>query len=366
MTDPERNLILLSTYEAPGLRCRNRVVMAPMTRNRAGVERTANELMARYYAQRSTAGLMITESVDVSPGAVGYPGTPGLYTRAQVEGFRQLVAHVRAARPQPGPFFCQLFHTGRVSHVSFQPDGAAPVAPSAIAADAQLYTSEGMQPASMPRALDPGEIAEVVREYVRAARGAIEAGFDGVEINAGNGYLIDQFLNDGTNQRTDRYGGSVENRIRFLSEIVDAVGAAVGSARVAVRVSPINENFGGRDSDPAHLFTTLAGALDGRGLAYLHVIEAADRATITPRMRERFRGTLVVNDGYDRERAERALQEGAADLVSFARLFLANPDLPRRFASSAPLNEPDPATFYGGTDVGYTSYPALDDVGAGE
>lgn len=360
MSDTPSNLRLLTPHTGAHLRTPNRVAMPAMTRNRAGETRVPNDWMARYYAQRATAGLQVTESVDVCPGAIGYPGTPGIYTAEMADGWRKVVESVRAAQPSPRPFFLQLFHTGRVSHVSLREGGAPPDAPSAIRADVQLFTPEGMQPASEPRALTEGDIARLVAQYAEAATSARDAGFDGVEINAGNGYLVDQFLRDGTNHRGDRYGGAIENRVRFLMELVEAISGAIGPERVAVRVSPINETNGVTDSDPASLFTAVAEGLAPRGLAYLHVIEAADRRTLTPTMRERFRGTLVVNDGYDRDRAEAAIREGLADLVAFGKLFLANPDLPRRFAEGAPLNEPDPATFYGGDETGYTDYPTLD------
>lgn len=361
MNDLTAELMLLSAYASKdgNLTTSNRVAMAPMTRNRAGEERCANALMATYYSQRASAGLLVSESVDVAPGAIGYPGTPGFYNDAQEAGWREVVAAVRDAQEQRSPFFCQLFHTGRISHVSLREGGAPPYAPSAIQAEVDLYTPAGMQRASMPHALTTEEVSDVVAEYVAAARRAVEAGFDGVEINAGNGYLVDQFLRDKTNKRTDRYGGTPARRAQFLLDIVDALSEAIGSHRIAVRISPLNKTNDIDDSDPTQLFTTVADALETRSLAYLHVIEAADRVTLTPLLRERFSGTMVINEGYDRDRAEAALRDGLGDLVSFGRLFIANPDLPRRFALGSSLNEPDPTSFYGGTDVGYTSYPVL-------
>lgn len=354
------NQKLLSPYEGPVLKTAHRICMAPMTRNRAGESRAANDLMATYYAQRASAALLVTEATDISPQAVGYPGTPGWYTDEQKAGWTNLVAKVRASREAMGPFFNQLFHTGRVSHTSFQPGGAAPQAPSAIAApDVQLYTMEGMQPASTPKALTVDEIHGVTADYVAAGRAALAAGFDGVEINAGNGYLMDQFLKDGPNQRTDEYGGSPDNRMRFLLETVDALLSAVGAGKVAVRVSPTHPTNGVSDSDPMTLYTALADALNARRLAYLHVIEPAADPAVTRSMRGAFSGTIVVNDGYDAARGEAAVAEGLADLVSFATGFLANPDLPARISQGAAWNEPDPATFYGGTDEGYTTYPTL-------
>lgn len=354
-------LALLTPHDGAVLRTPNRVAMAPMTRNRAGLERVANDLMGTYYSQRATAGLLVSESVDVSPAAIGYPGTPGLYAPEMVAGWKQVVASVRAAQPVPAPFFCQLFHTGRVSHVSFREDRSPGVAPSAITAPVQLYTFGGLQDASEPVVLTVAGIAETIEDYVTCAKGAIEAGFDGVEVNGGNGYLVHQFLADGTNQRTDAYGGSAENRVRFVVELIDALIDAVGAERVALRVSPRHTSNGVSDSDPLTTFTTLARAVTGKGLAYLHVIEPADEPTVTRAMREIFEGTLVVNDGYDRERGEAAIRDGLADLVSYGKAFLANPDLPRRFERNAALNEPDAATFYGGDHTGYTDYPALAD-----
>lgn len=351
-------LALLTPFAALG--APNRVAMAPMTRNRASAERAPTELMATYYAQRATAGLLVSESIDVSERAIGYPGTPGLYRDDQVLGWTALVRVVRLAQPAPAPFFAQLFHTGRVGHPAGRPDGSLPIGPSPIAAAVQLYTAEGMKDAAVPEAMSQQVIDETVAEYASAAAKAIEAGFDGVEINAGNGYLVDQFLRDGSNQRTDGYGGSIANRARFLLEITAAVSKAIGPERVGVRISPYNKSNGVDDSDPAALFTYVTEQLAGRGLAYLHIIEAAANCTLTPSLREAFDGPIIVNDGYDRERAEKALNSGLADLVSFGRAFLANPDLPRRLAEGAALNEADPATFYGGTDAGYTDYAALD------
>ena len=355
MTD----LRLLSSYEGPVLSTPNRVALAPMTRNRAGESRVPTEMMGRYYAQRASAGLLISEAVDVSPRAIGYPGTPGLYTDAMVQGWTEVVAAARAAQPEPAPFFAQLFHTGRVSHVSLREDRTPGVAPSAIAAKMQLYTSGGMVDASVPEALTEDGIRETIASFVAAAKGAIAAGFDGVEVNGGNGYLVHQFLSDGANQRTDGYGGSPEARIRFATELVDALIASVGADKVALRISPTNDTNDVTESNPVAVYTALTDALEGKGLAYLHVIETAGAATVTRQLRERFSGTIILNQGYDRASAEEALQEGLGDLVSFGRAFLANPDLPRRLELDADLNEPDPNTFYGGTEVGYTSYPKL-------
>lgn len=353
------DLKLFTPYQGPFISTPHRVAMPAMTRNRAGERRVPNEMMATYYVQRATAGLMVSEATDISPRAVGYPGTPGWYTDEQKAGWQMVVEKVRAAQPISAPFFNQLFHTGRVSHTKFQPDGDPPQAPSAIASGVELFTGAGMEPASTPAALTKDAIANVIADYVAAGQAAMEAGFSGVEVNAGNGYLIDQFLRDGTNERDDAYGGVPRNRIRFLVEVTDALLSALGDGKVAVRVSPVNTTNNVSESDPKGLFTTLADALKGRKLAYLHVIEAADNPEVTRAMREVYADTLVVNDGYDRDKAEKALQSGLADIVSFGRPFIANPDLPRRLREGAPLNEGDPATFYGGAEPGYTDYPAL-------
>jgi N-ethylmaleimide reductase len=350
---------LLSPFLSGTLNCPNRVVLAPMTRNRAGVERVPNALMATYYAQRATGGLLVTESIDVAPEAIGYPGTPGLYTPAMVSGWAAVVDAVRQAQPVRAPFFAQLFHTGRVSHPSFRADRSPGVAPSAIAADVQLYTFEGLVPAAVPTELTHAGIRTTIDHYVTAALGALQAGFDGVEINAGNGYLVHQFLADGTNHRLDPYGGTTANRVRFAVELVEAVAGAVGASRVGLRISPRHTTNGVSDSDPMTTFTALTRAISGRGLAYLHVIEPASDPQVTGALRGLFDGPLVVNDGYDLVSGESAIREGRADLVAYGRAFLANPDLPRRFSEGAMLNEADPSTFYGGDHTGYTTYPAL-------
>ncbi len=354
------DLKLFTPYEGPFLSTPHRVAMPAMTRNRAGENRCPNEMIASYYVQRVSAGLMVSEATDISPRAVGYPGTPGWYTDEQKAGWKMVVEKVRAAQSAPAPFFNQLFHTGRVSHTKFQPNGDPPQAPSAIASGVELFTGAGMEAASTPAALTKDGIASVIADYVAAGKAAIEAGFDGVEINGGNGYLIDQFLRDGTNKRDDEYGGDAKNRIRFLLEVTDTLIAALGDGKVAVRVSPVNTTNNVSESDPKGLFTALADALEDRKLAYLHVIEAADAPEVTRAMREVFKGTLVVNDGYDRDKAEKAIATGLADIVSFGRPFIANPDLPRRLREGAALNEADVATFYGGAEPGYTDYATLD------
>lgn len=341
----------------------NRIVMAPMTRNRAGPGETPTALMATYYAQRASAGLIVTEGTQITAQGQGYPGTPGIHSAAQVAGWRQVVDAVHA---RGGTIFCQLWHVGRVSHPVLQPGGALPVAPSALAPSGQLWTGKGMQPFVTPRALEADEIAGLIRDYRIAAANAREAGFDGVELHAANGYLIDQFLRSSTNQRSDRYGGSIENRTRLLLEVTDALVGEFGGSKVGVRLSPTNPFNDIADSHPAALFGHAAEALARCGLAYLHIVEPGPTDPIAQGeppdgafFRARWRGPLILNKGYDAARANAAIEEGIADLVAFATLFLANPDLPERLRRGGPFNPPDRPTFYGGGEKGYTDYPVL-------
>lgn len=353
---------LLSTFRVGTLELRNRVVMAPMTRNRAGAGELATPMVATYYAQRGGAGLIVTEASQVSADAVGYPKTPGIHTNAQVEAWRQVTDAVHDAG---GRIFLQLWHAGRASHPSLLPDGQAPVAPSAIAAAGKAFTAQGLVPFPEPRALSQAEIPPLVAAFGHASVRARVAGFDGVEIHAGNGYLIDQFLRDGTNQRTDRYGGSPANRARFLLEVTEAVAAAWEGNRVGVRISPLQTFNDMRDSDPGRTFRYLVEELDRFDLAYLHVVEAVDTnardlgLAISPIVRRAFDGPVILNGGYTRDLADRAVVDGLADLVSFGSAYIANPDLTERFRHHHPLNTPDRATFYGGTAEGYIDYPAI-------
>lgn len=335
----------------------NRVAMAPMTRNRSpGTVPTA--LNAEYYRQRASAGLIITEASQVCPEGVGYPNTPGIHDDAQIDGWRQVTAAVHRAG---GRIFIQLWHVGRISHPDLQPGGALPVAPSAIRPAGQAFTYEGPKDFVTPRALAAGEIPGIVEAYARAVRNARAAGFDGVEIHAANGYLVDQFLRSGSNRRDDAYGGPVENRARFLLEVVDAAAAAWAPGRVGVRLSPCGGFNSMHDDDPQATFGYAADQLGRRGLAYLHVIEnleTIDRFDFGA-LKKAFGGPYMANGGYDRDRAVRAIADGRADLVSFGVPFLANPDLPERLRRDAPLNEADQATFYGGAERGYTDYPPL-------
>jgi N-ethylmaleimide reductase len=346
----------------------NRMVMAPMTRNRAGEGLVPAPIAATYYAQRASAGLIVTEGSQVSPQGVGYPNTPGVHSDAQVEGWKRVTA---AVHERGGRIFLQLWHVGRISHPSLQPEGGLPVAPSAIAAEGTVFTDSGPQPFVAPRALELAEIPGVVEQFAHGARQALESGFDGVEIHGANGYLVDQFLRDGTNRRIDAYGGPVENRVRFLVEVVAAVAGVWGADRMGVRFSPTGTFNSMSDSDPVATFGHAAQALDRFGLAYLHVVEPSSgrfavpgAPAVAPAMRQRFHGAFILNGGFDLETGDAAIAGGKADLVSFGQLFLANPDLPERFAEGAPLNPPDFATFYTGGEKGYVDYPARDAVAA--
>ena len=341
----------------------NRVIMAPLTRNRAGRDGVPGPLNVEYYRQRASAGLIITEATDISAQARGYPDTPGIFSRDQVEGWRRVTEAVHAAG---GRIFLQIWHTGRISHPSLQPGGAQPVAPSALRPAGDGMTYEGMQPFVTPRALEAEEIPGIVAAFRRAAVNAEAAGFDGVEIHAANGYLLDQFLRDGSNRRDDIYGGNVENRTRLLREVVEAVTEVLGAGRVGVRLSPLNSFNDIRDSDPQGTFHRVAELLAPFGLAYLHVVEGdttgRENAELDhARLREAFAGPYIANNRYDRTRAIEAIAGGQAAFVAFGSLFLANPDLPERFRRDAPLNTPIRETFYGGDGRGYTDYPFLEE-----
>lgn len=337
---------------------RNRIVMAPMTRARAGAGEIITSAGVTYYQQRASAGLIVSEGAQVSPQGRGYWATPGIHSPAQIAGWRRVTDAVHTAG---GAIFCQLWHVGRVSHPDLQPDGGLPVAPSAVPSAAQIFTSVGFKPAPVPRMLAPDEIAGIVSQFRDAARNAMVAGFDGVELHAAGGYLLDQFLRDGANCRTDGYGGSLDKRLRLPMEVVEAVVAVVGPHRAGLRIAPNATHNGIHDSDPRRLFTALASALNDYPLAYLHVIEAVGPDPQKPfdpdELRAVSRHPYIVAMGYDAHRARDALAAGRADLVAFGRPFIANPDLPLRLARGLLLAEADPATYYGGGERGYTDYP---------
>ncbi|GAA3097324.1 alkene reductase [Streptomyces echinatus] len=343
-----------------GKRLTNRVVMAPMTRSRAygpGAEPT--EMMATYYAQRAGAGLIVTEGIQPSAVGQGYPDTPGLHTTGQVRAWRTVTD---AVHREGGVIFAQLMHTGRVGHPSLLPDGLVPVAPSAVAAKGQVFTHEGPKDFVTPKELSEADIRRTIDDFAAAARNAVEAGFDGVELHGANGYLIHQFLAPDTNRRTDAWGGGTEGRIRFAVEVVTAVAQAIGGHRVGLRISPGNPYNDMAEDNPGEVYSALLDRLAGQELAYLHLLEGPDR-DLTASLRKVWPGTFVLNPfthpdvtGPD---ALKLIEDGSADMVAYGALFLANPDLPRRLAAGGPFNTPDPSTFYGGDHRGYTDYPVL-------
>jgi N-ethylmaleimide reductase len=350
---------LLAPYRLGPYLLKNRVVMSPMTRNRSPGE-VPNRLNAEYYAQRAGAGLIVVESTAISQQGLGWIDSPGIYRPDQIRGWRVVTDAVHA---RDGRIFVQLWHTGRCSHVSTQPGGQPPVAPSVVPSHGRSRTAHGRLEHSVPRAIELDEIPGIVEQYRQAAANALEAGFDGVEVHAGNGYLIDQFLRDCTNRRTDAYGGPPENRARLLWEVMRAIVKACGRERVGVRISPTNTHHEMHDSDPEALFFTAVAGLNEIGPVYLHVVEGATPpgAPQYPfnyrKLRPLFRGTCIANNGYTLERARAALAEHRADMFAFGRLYIANPDLAERFRDGAPLNAPNPDTLYVGGAHGYIDYP---------
>ena len=360
---------------------KNRVVLPPLTRQRADQPGDVpNDLMAQYYGQRAGAGFMVTEGTQIEPRGQGYAWTPGIYSHAQVAGWRKVTSAVHA---EGGVIFAQLWHVGRVSHTALQPDGAAPIGPSALQATnvkAFIETGPGageLVTPSMPRELSVDDIQELVALYAQAARNALEAGFDGVEIHCANGYLVNQFISSHANTRTDAYGGSLQNRLRFLGEVVRAVADVVGADRMGVRFSPLFTStdedrvyIGFVEEDPHETYIEAVKLLEREGVAYLSIAEADwDNAPEMPEsfrrdVRLTFTGRIMYAGGYTAERAARLLESGLADLIAFGRPFIANPDLPARMANNWPLNPVDPSTMYGGTEHGYTDYPAFADTGA--
>lgn len=343
---------------------KNRVFMAPLTRNRADSDGVPGPLTGTYYSQRSSAGLIITEATQISPMGKGYINTPGIHSRQQVDAWRKIVESVHA---NSGHIFLQLWHVGRISHRSLLPNNVSPVAPSAVRADAETFTAGGRAKVSEPVALTLSGIRETLANYRSAARNAKEAGFDGVEIHAANGYLIDQFLRTKSNRRADEYGGGVSNRVRFLTEAVEQVLNIWDSEYVGVRISPTVAFNDMADDDPHETFHVTAARLNAYKLGYLHVVEAAQNSdvnsdealSLSAHLRRLWKSLYVVNGGYDGIRGQQAIQAGHADAVAYGRAFLANPDLPRRLRLGTSLNSPDPGTFYGGDAAGYTDYPTL-------
>lgn len=340
----------------------NRIVMAPLTRNRAGEGGVPQAMNVTYYQQRASAGLIVTEATPISPMGHGYPALPGIYTDAQVAGWKKITDAVHA---EGGKIVNQLWHVGRISHPSLLPNNALPVAPSAIKPAGKAFTYQGLVDYVTPRALDVAELPAIVQDYVHATKCAIAAGFDGVEIHAANGYLLDQFLRDGTNHRTDQYGGGFENRARLLMEVTRAVVDTIGSDKVGVRLSPVNPFNDMKDSNPQGIFNFVADALNQFNLAYLHAVEGgihgggeSDPFDFQA-FRKLFKGAYMANLSYDKARGNAAVQSGHADVIAYGVPFIANPDLVERFKQDAPLNEADSKTFYGGTEKGYIDYPAL-------
>ncbi|HEX4844116.1 MAG TPA: alkene reductase [Limnobacter sp.] len=346
---------------------KNRVVMAPLTRCRADEpagDIPGSALNVLYYQQRANAGLIISEGTQVAPAGKGYMATPGIYSDAQVEGWKPIVKAVHDAGSK---IVAQIWHVGRITHPALT-GGLPPVGPSPIAPNVVAYTHQGKVDVPVPHALSVAEIAQVVQQYRQGAANALRAGFDGVEIHGANGYLIDQFLRDGANHRTDEYGGSIENRARFALEVVDAVIAEVGAGRVGIRLSPLTPFNDLSDTNPQALFTHLIEELSKRGLGFIHMIEGSTGGDRNlpgfdyQAARRKFQGSWIANNGYTRDLAIEAVQQGQADAVSFGRLYIANPDLVERLKRNAPMNEPDPSTFYVPGEKGYTDYPALPQV----
>ena len=358
--------ILFTPVRAGALALPNRIVMAPMTRNRAGQGHVPTAMVAEYYRQRATAGLIVTEATQISPRGIGYPNTPGIHSPEQVEGWRAVTNAVHGAG---GRIVLQLWHVGRSSHQLYQPNGDLPVSCSAIAIPGQVWTPEGMKPYPVPRALEASEIPGIVADYARGAANAKAAGFDGVEIHGANGYLVDQFLRDGVNQRTDAYGGTLEKRLRFMVEVATAVVGAWEPARVGIRLSPSGTYNGMSDSDPLATFSAALGELSKLKLAYVHVIEPGDadarhggpgwKSASARDLRRHFKGTYIAAGEQTKEKAAALIRDGYADAAAFARFFISNPDLVERFRRGAALSPSDSSTYYGGTEKGYIDYPAL-------
>ncbi len=362
-------LKLLSPATLGTLKLPNRMILAPLTRCRAGAGYVPQPINATYYAQRASAGLIISEATQVSINGIGYPNTPGIYNQTQVEGWKQVID---AVHKEGGRIFLQLWHAGRVAHPSLLPSGEMPVAPSAIAANCMADTTDGQQPHVTPKALTLAEISGIVEAFQKGAKNALDAGFDGVEIHGANGYLLDQFLQDNSNHRTDEYGGEIANRARSLLEVTQAVIEVWGKEKVGVRLSPSSTFNDMHDSNKTATFSYVGDALNKFNLAYLHIVEPRIQGNVTITddgtglgarfFRSIFQGSIITAGGYDRESGEAVLQNNDADFVAYGRLFLANPDLPLRFALSKPLNRYDRNTFYSSGAQGYIDYPTLEKI----
>ena len=362
MTTPSSISTLFSPAQIGSVPVANRIVMAPLTRSRAAAGNVPHALNEVYYAQRASAGLIISEATQITPQGQGYPRTPGIHSAEQVAGWQSVT---RAVHARGGKIFLQLWHVGRVSHPLTQADGGLPVAPSAIQPAGEIYTEQGMKPFVTPRALALDEIPALVADFRQAAENAKAAGFDGVEVHAANGYLLDQFLRDGTNRRDDAYGGRIENRARLLREVIEAVLQVWQPSQVGVRLSPTNPFNDIADSTPQASFEAVATQLNAYGLAYLHVVQEAKDGFDYMRLRQAFRGAYITNGGYERDSAIAELAQERADFVAFGKLFIANPDLPARLLSNGPYNVPRPESFYAGGSEGYDDYPALDAAAVG-
>ena len=361
--------IMFTPVNLGAIQLKNRLVMAPLTRMRAVAGHVPNPLAKTYYAQRASAGLIITEATQISPLGMGYPATPGIYSPEQTAGWKEIVD---AVHTKGGAIVAQLWHVGRISHSSLHPEHGAPEAPSAIAPAGQTYGADWqLHDYETPKAMSVEDIARLLKDYELAAQNAKAAGFDGVEIHAANGYLLDQFLQDKTNQRQDQYGGSIENRLRIVGEVIEAVAKVFPSDRIGIRLSPYGTFNDISDSDPVALFTAAIQKLNSYNLAYLHMIEPRstsagggdqvfEDAPITSEMfRAAYQGKFLTAGGYDQAMGEKVLEEGLADAVAYGRLYISNPDLAERFQKNAPLNPYNRATFYGGQEAGYTDYPTL-------
>jgi N-ethylmaleimide reductase len=358
---------LLEPIKLNKLFLKNRMVMAPLTRNRSGKDRVPKEINNIYYTQRSSAGLIITEATVISERAVGYIDTPGIYNEDQIKGWKRITKSVHRYKSN---IFCQLWHTGRSSHPDFH-NGEPPLAPSAIKPEGKVLTYEGLKDKETPKEMSLSEISSQIEDFVQAAKNAIEAGFDGVEIHGANGYLIDEFICDGSNKREDEYGGSLENRLRFPLEVVEAIGNEIGFDKTAIRLSPSGTFNSMYDSDPKNTFGTLVEKLNSYELAYIHLTRHYNPVgknykipdhylgtdELLPFFRNIYKGNIIGSTGFDRETGEAALKNGDCDMIAYGKLFLANPDLPRRFEIDAPLNDWDSSTFYGGNEKGYIDYP---------